>query len=170
MLVLGETPTLVEEVKNGFLRLGVSVVPFVGSPDTAVRSSLHVRPDVILVDSRACDSRGGMDIAADIQKHVGVPVVYFTSASDRSFTELANQGDARLRWATLSPRERAVFALVVRGKLNKQIASDLHITERTVKAHRARVMRKMKVDSVAELVKTAVRLGLAPAKNPWHES
>jgi FixJ family two-component response regulator len=99
-----------------------------------------------------------MDIAADIQKHVDVPVVYFTSASEQSF--IANQGDAGLRWVTLSPRERAVFALVVRGKLNKQIASDLHITERTVKAHRARVMRKMKVDSLAALTRLAERLGI----------
>jgi FixJ family two-component response regulator len=46
----------------------------------------------------------------------------------------------------------------------------LGISEITVKAHRGKMMQKMNADSVADLVKTAVRLGLAPAKNPWHSS
>ena len=66
----------------------------------------------------------------------------------------------RERYATLTPREREVFALVVRGKLNKQIAGDLGIAERTVKAHRARVMRKMGVESLADLARLAERLGI----------
>jgi FixJ family two-component response regulator len=64
----------------------------------------------------------------------------------------------RGRLATLTPREREVFELVVQGKLNKQIAVALGTTERTVKAHRARVMEKMRVDSVAELVHVAEQL------------
>jgi FixJ family two-component response regulator len=52
--------------------------------------------------------------------------------------------------------------------LNKQIGLKLGISEITVKAHRGKVMQKMNADSVADLVKMAVRLGLAPAKNPWH--
>jgi FixJ family two-component response regulator len=64
------------------------------------------------------------------------------------------------RWASLSTRERAVMALVVRGLLNKQTASALGISEITVKAHRGRVMEKMKVDSLAALVTVAARLGL----------
>ncbi|UPK31323.1 response regulator (plasmid) [Bradyrhizobium sp. 195] len=62
--------------------------------------------------------------------------------------------------ATLTARERRVFELVVRGKLNKQIASELGATERTIKAHRHRVTEKMKVRSLAELVTIAQRLGL----------
>jgi FixJ family two-component response regulator len=58
--------------------------------------------------------------------------------------------------------------LVVAGMLNKQIGLKLGISEITVKAHRGKMMQKMKVNSVADLVKTAVKLGLAPAKNPWH--
>jgi FixJ family two-component response regulator len=62
--------------------------------------------------------------------------------------------------AALTPRERQVFGLVVRGKLNKQIAYELGATERTIKAHRHQVMEKMKVHSLAELVSIAERLGM----------
>jgi len=62
--------------------------------------------------------------------------------------------------AALTPREREVFGLVVRGKLNKQIAHELGTTERTIKAHRHQVMEKIKVQSLAELVSLAERLGL----------
>ena len=61
---------------------------------------------------------------------------------------------------TLTPRERQVFGLVVHGRLNKQIAHELGATERTIKAHRHQVMEKMKVQSLAELVSIAERLGL----------
>jgi len=62
--------------------------------------------------------------------------------------------------ASLTPRERQVFSLIVRGKINKQIAHELGTTERTVKAHRHQVMEKMQVDSFAELVSNAERLGM----------
>jgi FixJ family two-component response regulator len=62
--------------------------------------------------------------------------------------------------ATLTPRERQVFDFIVRGKINKQIAFELGTTERTIKAHRHQVMEKMRVNSVAELVSMAERLGL----------
>jgi len=61
---------------------------------------------------------------------------------------------------TLTPREREVLEHVVAGKLNKQIAGDLGITEATVKMHRARVMVKMKVQSVAELARLTERCGI----------
>jgi RNA polymerase sigma factor (sigma-70 family) len=65
--------------------------------------------------------------------------------------------------ATLTPRERQVFELIVRGKINKQIAYELGTTERTVKAHRHQVMEKMQVHSLAELVSIAERLGTLAA-------
>jgi len=65
----------------------------------------------------------------------------------------------RAHIATLTPRERQVFDLVVRGKINKQIAFALGPTERTIKAHRHMVMEKMDVRSLAELVLIAERLG-----------
>jgi len=67
----------------------------------------------------------------------------------------------RARIATLTPRERQVFDLVVRGKINKQIAFELGPRERTIKAHRHRVMEKMDVRSLTELVLIAERLGLS---------
>ena len=64
--------------------------------------------------------------------------------------------------ASLTPREREVLAMVVAGRLNKQIAADLGISEITVKAHRGKVMRKMKARSLADLVKMATALSAAP--------
>jgi len=71
--------------------------------------------------------------------------------------EQAKLSEIRARLDTLTPREREVLEHVVSGKLNKQIAVDLGITEATVKMHRARVMAKMKVQSVAELARLMER-------------
>jgi RNA polymerase sigma factor (sigma-70 family) len=69
--------------------------------------------------------------------------------------------------ATLTRRERQVFGLIVRGRINKQVAHELGMTERTVKAHRHQVMEKMQVRSLAALVSIAERLGLL---NPQSET
>lgn len=66
--------------------------------------------------------------------------------------------ELQARYERLTPREREVLALVVRGLLNKQIAYELGTVERTIKAHRAQVMAKMQVQSVADLVRVAGRL------------
>jgi FixJ family two-component response regulator len=65
------------------------------------------------------------------------------------------------RYASLTPREREVFAWVVSGLLNKQVGAELGMTEATVKAHRGQVMQKMKANSLADLVRIAARLELA---------
>jgi FixJ family two-component response regulator len=75
--------------------------------------------------------------------------------------ELAALQSLRDRYATLSPRERQVMALVVAGRLNKQSAAELGISQITVKAHRGRVMDKMRAGSLAELVRMSGRLGLS---------
>jgi FixJ family two-component response regulator len=66
----------------------------------------------------------------------------------------------RANVATLTPREREVFQLIIRGQTNKRVANALGATERTIKAHRHRVMEKMQVGSLAELVSLAERIGV----------
>ena len=75
----------------------------------------------------------------------------------------------RAQLGTLTPRERQVFDRVVQGKINKQIAQQLGATERTIKAHRHRVMEKMKVQTLAELVSIAERLGTLIADRDHQE-
>jgi FixJ family two-component response regulator len=77
----------------------------------------------------------------------------------------AETADLRARYASLTPREAEVMAWVVSGRLNKQIAGELGISEETVKVHRGQVMRKMAADSVAALVRMSERLG-----NPLRKS
>ncbi len=89
-----------------------------------------------------------------------------TKALVRSAEQWQQRGEMaenRARLAKLTPREFEVFRLVIAGLLNKQIGAELGITLRTVKTHRARVMQKMGVVSVAELVGLAQKAGIAPA-------
>ncbi len=84
-------------------------------------------------------------------------------ALERSRLALAHEMEMlqlRDRYASLTPREQQVMALVVSGLLNKQVGGELGISEITVKAHRGQVMRKMQANSVADLVKIAARLQL----------
>lgn len=73
--------------------------------------------------------------------------------------------ELRRRWDILTYRERQVFGLVAAGKLNKEIAYELGITEKTIKVHRARVMQKMKASSLADLVRMAEKLTIASTTN-----
>jgi FixJ family two-component response regulator len=91
-------------------------------------------------------------------------LVAIARALDRDTRERSDEAQlagTRERVATLTAREREVFTRVVTGMLNKQIASELGIAEKTVKVHRARVMQKMRAGSVAELVRMADRAGSA---------
>jgi FixJ family two-component response regulator len=84
-------------------------------------------------------------------------------AIERSRTTLALEAEMRelrRRLSSLTPRERAVMALVASGRLNKQVGAELGISEITVKAHRGSAMRKMQADSLAQLVDMARRLGV----------
>jgi FixJ family two-component response regulator len=84
-------------------------------------------------------------------------------AIERSRAALGQEEEVRAlrdRYAALSQREQEVMALVVAGRLNKQVGFELGISEITVKAHRGRVMRKMEADSLADLVNMGAKLQL----------
>jgi FixJ family two-component response regulator len=78
----------------------------------------------------------------------------------------AETAELRARYASLTPREKEVMEWVVSGRLNKQIAGELGISEETVKVHRGHVMRKIGADSLAELVRMSQRLGIPSRKEP----
>ena len=84
----------------------------------------------------------------------------------RERSERAERVSLAARLATLTPREREVLDLVVRGLLNKQIAAALGASEKTIKIHRGRVMAKMKAPSVADLVRAAEKIGTPPGSPP----
>lgn len=89
------------------------------------------------------------------------------SALDRDRASKRHQSETstlRQRYATLTPREREVFSLIVTGMLNKQAAAELGTSERTIKAHRRQVMEKMQAESPAELGAMAERLGITASK------
>ena len=88
-------------------------------------------------------------------------------AIERSRVALRHDSEMRVLhdgYGSLTPREREVMALVVSGLLNKQVGGELGISEITVKAHRGQVMRKMKADSLPDLVTMAARLGVRSAR------
>jgi FixJ family two-component response regulator len=94
-----------------------------------------------------------------VQSRVLLAAVRAAFAKDRTARLVRTElGDIASRLATLTPREREVLEQVVAGHLNKQIAGALGTVEQTIKVHRARVMEKMKVHSVAELVRLVVRV------------
>ena len=102
-----------------------------------------------------------------------VPKAILFEAIERALERYRERRDRRARSdalqalvAALTPREREVFSLIIRGKLNKQIAFDLGTSERTVKAHRHAVMEKLKVQSLAEAVSIAERLGMLAGPSP----
>lgn len=105
---------------------------------------------------------GALDFLTKPLEH-DVLVAVIRHALERSGAVLLHESALqalRARYASLTPRERDVMALVVSGLLNKQVGGELGISEITVKAHRGQVMRKMKADSLAGLVTMAARLGV----------
>jgi FixJ family two-component response regulator len=120
---------------------------------------------------------GHGDIPMSVQAMKGGAIEFLTKPfRDQELLDAINQGLAqdrawlesekavaalRTRFETLTPREREVMALVVTGRLNKQIANDLGVSEITVKVHRGQVMRKMRASSLPDLARMADKLKLA---------
>jgi FixJ family two-component response regulator len=107
--------------------------------------------------------KGAVDF---LQKPVAADELFATVAAallrdESGRRQRGELGELRARAATLSERQREVWLRVVRGELNKQIAHDLGVVERTVKLHRAKAMRKLRAGSTADLVRIAERLGLS---------
>ena len=108
---------------------------------------------------------GAVDfLTKPVEREPLLRAVHEAHARDAGAREAGNRRRAQqARYDRLTPREREVFAGVIAGKLNKQIAADIGAAERTVKAHRAQVLLKMQAGSVADLVRAATELGMAPA-------
>ena len=77
----------------------------------------------------------------------------------------ARQQSLRIRYERLTPREREVFLHLIRGQINKQVAADLDITERTIKLHRASIFQKLEINSMAEMARLAADLGIDTTKS-----
>lgn len=113
-------------------------------------------------DSVAALKQGALDfLTKPVEPEVLLGAVREALAHDAEIRdENAATGELRKRFETLTPREREVLAHVVTGQLNKQIARDLGAADKTIRIHRGRVMKKMRADSVATLVRMAERLGM----------
>lgn len=128
------------------------------APDGYVLKPFQER-DVLVAIEMAIDRRE-RDRAARHTSDAATDVVGSSDSQDRTASEDVTLADAQQRYAQLTSRQREVFALVALGRLNRQVASELGMTERTVKAHRAALMRRMHLASVADLARVAERLGL----------
>jgi FixJ family two-component response regulator len=160
---------LPEENEPGCILLDVQI-PGLSGPELQERlNELGSTLPIVFLTGHADTSTTVLTIKAGAEDFLTKPVEseQLLGAIERALTRHATVRSERQRIeemqalvAALTPRERQVFGLVVRGRLNKQVAYELGATERTIKAHRHQVMEKMKVQSLAELVSIAERLGV----------
>ena len=115
----------------------------------------EVKDSVKAMKAGAVDfiEKPGMDVLVDAVKQA-----IARDIKDRA--ERARRAEIEKRLSAVTPRERQVFERVITGMLNKQIAMELGTTEKTIKVHRARVMEKLRAESVAELVRMAETVGI----------
>jgi FixJ family two-component response regulator len=146
---------LPEELRNLEAPLPVIFITGHGTIPISVRAMKSGALEFLTKPFRDEDLLSAIDVALDRDRAARV---------DRS-----EMVEARRRIERLTPREHEVLELVVAGKMNKQIAAQLGTAEQTVKQHRGRVMRKLQVDSVAELVRLVERAsGQGPAPKLRH--
>ena len=119
-------------------------------------------------DSVRAIQRGALDfLTKPVDGHALLAAVSRALAQDAEARRARSRRDnLRARYERLTPREREVFLHLISGQLNKQVAADLQITERTIKLHRASIFQKLEVASMAEMARLAVDLGIDPAKPP----
>ena len=112
--------------------------------------------------------RGAVDfLTKPVDGHLLLAAVSRALAQDAaSRSSRARKQHLHDRYERLTPREREVFVHLIGGQLNKQVAADLQITERTIKLHRASIFQKLEVQSMAEMARLAVDLGIDPATPP----
>ena len=155
--------------KPGCILLDVQI-PGLSGPELQGRLvELGSRLPIVFLTGHADTATTVRAIKAGAEDFLTKPVSseQLIDAIERALTRQAAARDQRSKLdflralvASLTPRERQVFDLIVRGKINKQIGYALGCTERTIKAHRQRVMEKMQVQSLAELVTLAERVGV----------
>ncbi len=166
-----ESLELLLETAGWKAEIFASAEEFLSRPRTLAPSCLVL--DVSLPDLN------GLDLQERIADRIDMPIIFITGRGDipmsvkaigdaieRSRVALGNAAETqalRNSYTSLTQRERQVMELVVAGLLNKQVGNGLGISEITVKAHRGKVMQKMKADSLAQLVAIAARLGIGPA-------
>jgi FixJ family two-component response regulator len=166
-----ETPP---QMQPGCILLDVRM-PGVSGPELQSRLAEmgHSLPIVFLtghgdVPTSVQAMKGGAEdfLLKPVAKETLIGAIQRALARDQETREQARRFESlRALVATFTPREREVFALLVRGKLNKQIAYQLGTSERTIKAHRRAIMQKLKVQSFAQAVAIAERLGMLAALN-----
>jgi FixJ family two-component response regulator len=120
----------------------------------------HIPDTVRAIQSGAVDF-----LTKPVDGHVLLAAISRALAQDTAAREAREgQQQLRARYERLTPREREVFVHLISGRLNKQVAADLEITERTIKLHRASIFAKLEVNSMAEMARLAVDLGIDPTK------
>jgi len=120
----------------------------------------------VIPDTVRAMQRGAVDfLTMPVEAETLLASVARAFAQDAaSRVERARMAYLQARYARLTPREREVLLHLISGQLNKQVAADLQIAERTIKLHRANILEKLEVESMAELARLAVDLGIEPAR------
>ncbi|PYK70104.1 MAG: DNA-binding response regulator [Verrucomicrobia bacterium] len=158
-----------ESVRRGLRRLlksaGYTADTFSSAEEYLARE-IFPGANCLLLDVRMPGLKGPALQEALEERRTCEQIVF--RALQRAEEQLRRRGErqeARGRIEKLTPREFEVLRFVVRGLLNKQIAAELNTAEKTVKVHRGRVMQKLGVTSVADLVRISQRAGVSPARN-----